>query len=83
MPNYKLVFSERSNAPVRSIAFSGTDAAEVFLLAQRYEGPAELWVEEQHVCTLARSGNSGEVWVLSGHRAEVERPRQPETDAIG
>lgn len=68
MPNYKLVFDKRSAAPVRSISFSGEDASEVFLIAQKYDCPAELWVEDEHLCTLARSGNSGEIWVLSGKR---------------
>ena len=73
MPNYRLVFAERlTDTPIRSISFTSTDAREALLLAQHHKGPAELWEEDQHLCTLVRMGSCGEIWVISGKRATSE-----------
>jgi hypothetical protein len=66
MPNYRVVFLEPlGETPVRSISFEGEDAGQALLLAQNHDGPAELWREDQRVCTLVRTGNCGELWVIS------------------
>src|SRR5262245_61027551 len=71
MPNYRLVFAERlTGTPIRSFAFTAKDARDAFLLAQDHDGPAELWSEKKHLCTLLRTGSCGEIWVLSGKRLE-------------
>ena len=73
MPNYRLVFAERlADTPIRSISFTSKDAREALLLAQHHDGPAELWEENQHLCTLIRTGSAGEIWVISGKRATSE-----------
>lgn len=65
MPHYRLVVSGREGKTAQSIFFQGQDAAEALLIAQRHAGPAQLWEEDRHVCTLHRSGNDGEVWIIS------------------
>lgn len=71
MPNYRLVFAPRGEQEERSIFFHGADAAEALLIAQRHDGPAQLWEEDRHVCTLHKSGNNGEVWIISQERGEA------------
>lgn len=65
MPNYRLVLPPRGKQEAQSIRFHGADAAEALLIAQRHEGPAQLWEDGRHVCTLHKSGNNGEVWIIS------------------
>lgn len=75
MPTYRVVFLEPlGETPVRSISFDGDDAGQALLLAQNHDGPAELWQEDQRVCTLLRSGNYGELWVISNR--PQKRPRR-------
>lgn len=73
MPNYRLVFTNSSEqTPIRSVSFAAKDAGEAFLLAQRHNGPAQLWVDDKHLCTLSRTGAKGEIWVISGSEAASE-----------
>jgi hypothetical protein len=67
VPEYRLVFSSSSEeSPTRSVAFTGRNPAEALLIAQRYHGPAELWSADQYICTLRRTGDEGQLWVISG-----------------
>ena len=71
MPNYRLVFTNPSERkPIRSINFSARDPGQALLLAQRHNSPAELWVEDKHLCTLRRTGAKGEIWVISGGQSD-------------
>lgn len=65
MPNYRLVIGAREGQEEESIFFRGDDAAEALLIAQKHQSPAQLWDGDRHVCTLHRSGNDGEVWIIS------------------
>lgn len=80
MRTYRLIFrGPRNGRPFSSVTFVGDDPAEALLLAQRYESPAELWVEDQFLCTLQRTGDRGELWVISGRPAAEAAA----TDAAG
>lgn len=66
VPDYKLVFKNSvKESPIKSVNFHGKDAGEALLIAQRHECPVELWSDQQHICTLSRAGNEGQVWVIS------------------
>ena len=66
MPNYRLIFTDEPEGSAgQSVAFTATDASEALLLAQRHASPAELWMEDKHLCTLSRSGGNGEFWIIS------------------
>ena len=66
MPNYRLVFtSEPAESAGRAIAFIADSPTEALVLAQRHDSPAELWQDDRHLCTLSRSGNEGEFWIIS------------------
>lgn len=65
MPNYRLIFTSHTDREERTVEFEGHDAAEALLIAQRYQSPAQLWQDDRHLCTLHRSGNDGEVWIIS------------------
>jgi hypothetical protein len=54
------------------VSFVGDDPAEALLLAQRYDSPAELWVEDKFLCRLERTGERGELWVIHGRSADEE-----------
>lgn len=74
MPNYRLVFAKPGRAKAAaSVDFTARDAGEALILAQRHEGPAELWEGEAHLCTLQRSGKSGQFWIISGNEAPPAR----------
>lgn len=66
MPDYSLVFTdhEAGEAPP-AVHFAGSDAGEALILAQRHHGPAELWADGRHICTLRRSGKEGRFWIIS------------------
>lgn len=68
MPNYRLIIAAREGQGTQSISFHGDDAAEALLIAQRHQSPAQLWEDDRHLCTLHRSGNDGEVWIISQER---------------
>lgn len=68
MPNYRIIFAARGDQEAKTIEFDGDDAAEALRIAQRHERPAQLWEEGRHLCTLHRSGNDGEVWIISNER---------------
>jgi hypothetical protein len=70
MPHYRLVIAPHEGRDAKSIFFQGEDAAEALLIAQRHESPAQLWEDDRHVCTLHRSGNDGEVWIISQEREQ-------------
>lgn len=66
MPDFQLVFkNSRKESPIKSVSFRGKDAGEALIIAQRHKCPVELWSEDQHICTLSRAGNEGQVWVIS------------------
>lgn len=66
MPDYQLVFKNSAkDSPIKSVRFRGKDAGEALIIAQRHQCPAELWSDNQHICTLSRGGNDGQVWVIS------------------
>lgn len=73
MPNYRLVFkSSPKESPIKSVSFRGKDPGEALLIAQRHKCPVELWSEGEHICTLDRAGNEGQVWIISKGEAEQE-----------
>lgn len=72
MPSYRLVFTDKAGEPPQSINFVGRDAGEALILAQRHQGPVELWTEGRRLCTLRRSGQEGRFWIISG-----DGPSQP------
>lgn len=53
---------------MRSITVKLQSRDEAFLVAQRYDGAAELWDGETHVCTIRRADDAG-IWVLSNEPA--------------
>lgn len=66
MPSYRLVFtSEPAEEIGSSVCFTADNASEALILAQRHDSPAELWQDDRHLCTLSRSGNEGEFWIIS------------------
>lgn len=66
MPNYRLVFKHApKESPIKSVNFHGKDPGEALLIAQRHQCPVELWSDNQHLCTLSRSGVEGQVWIIS------------------
>lgn len=67
MADYRLVFRDSSTAnAVRSISFSGENPSDALAIAQRYEGPAELWSNDGFICTLRHSGHESPLWTISG-----------------
>ena len=66
MPMYHLVFKGLPERPVRSVTFYGESPAEALEVARRQDGPAEFWIETQYICTLRRSGEDGDIWVITG-----------------
>lgn len=67
MPYYRVVLARGNRSePIHSVVFDARDAADALLIAQHHDGAAELWKDDQYVCTLRRSGANGEVWVISG-----------------
>lgn len=78
MPHYRLIFAAREGQETRSVFFEGEDAAKAFLIAQHHKGPAQLWEEDRHVCTLHRSGNNGEVWVISQEQDAAQGAARPQ-----
>lgn len=66
MPTYRLVFAEEPDrSPSRSVCFTADDAGQALILAQQRGSPAELWLGERHLCTLSRSGDSSNFWIIS------------------
>lgn len=78
MPHYRLIFAAGEGQETRSVSFEGQDAAEALLIAQRHKGPAQLWEEDRHICTLHRSGNNGEVWVISQRQTADRAAARPQ-----
>lgn len=72
MPMYHLVFKGLPERPVRSVTFYGESPAEALEVARRQDGPAEFWIESQYICTLRRSGENGDIWVISGEDESLE-----------
>lgn len=65
MPDYRLVFKNSpKDSPIKSVNFRGKDPGEALLIAQRHKCPVELWSDDQHLCTLSRTGE-GQVWIIS------------------
>ncbi len=56
------------DGPMRSITVKLQNRDEAFLVAQRYDGPAELWDGDTHICTIRRTNDDG-IWVLSNEPA--------------
>lgn len=83
MPMYHLIFKGRPDRPVRSVTFHGESPADALELAKRQDGPAEFWIDNQFICTLSRSGENGEIWVISGDRdsGEGQAPELPRYEA--
>ena len=77
MPMYHLVFKGVPERPVRSVTFYGESPAEALEVARRQDGPAEFWIETQYICTLRRSGQDGDIWVITG---QDDSPSHPSTD---
>jgi hypothetical protein len=68
VPNYRLVLTDAGLArPARSIDFEAHDPSYAFILAQAHDGPAELWRDDKHVCTLRHTGTNGDIWIISGN----------------
>lgn len=66
MTTYRLIFTkEPDDGTARSLSFTANDASEALLVAQRHESPAQLWIGDQQLCTLSRSGTSGAFWIIS------------------
>lgn len=68
VPRYRLVFMQSAGqAAIRSVSFSGQDPGEALILAQRHKGPAELWSDDRHICTIRHAGNGGGMWIITGN----------------
>lgn len=65
MPDFCLIFRTPSASQPQIASIAAKDAHEAFVLAQRYGGPAELWSDDQHICTLDRAGDAGSMWVIT------------------
>jgi hypothetical protein len=68
MSNYRLVFAP-GETPVRFVAFTARDPGEAFLIAQQYHSRAQLWKEDEYVCTLQQSGGDRGFWVITQEAA--------------
>lgn len=62
MPEYRLLVRLHSD-PMKSVSVSLSDSSEAFIVAQRYNGIAELWEDNRHVCTISRA-HDGDFWVI-------------------
>ena len=64
MPKYRLVFphGKSTTAPVEFVA---PDARQALIIAQRHEGPAELWCEDEHICTLDTVSEECAMWFIT------------------
>lgn len=64
MSECRLVVDLGPEGPARSISIKLERRADAFLVAQRYDRPAELWDRGRKVCGLKLSRPGG-VWVIS------------------
>lgn len=64
MSGCRLVVDLGTSGAARSISINLRDRSEALLVAQRYDGPSELWDGGRRVCTISRSHPSG-MWVIS------------------
>lgn len=66
MPECRLVVRLHDESPMKSVSVTLRDRSEAFLVAQRYDAPAELWEGNKNVCTISRSEEDG-FWIISNH----------------
>lgn len=78
MANFRLVFPDWKDRPIRSIAFTAADAGEALLIAQRHDAPAELWREDERICTIDTMAGKGSMWVIGPGGAR----RAPRTESL-
>ena len=72
MPNFRVVLVRGENeTPIRAVNVTARDAADALLIAQRHQGLAELWKDDEYVCTLRRGGANSEVWIISSEGASA------------
>lgn len=64
MSECRLIVDLGPSGPVRSLSINLHSRSEAFLVAQRYDRPAELWDGNKRVCSISRSGPGG-MWILS------------------
>lgn len=64
MSAYRLVVDLGAKGPVRSLSVTLKHRSDALLVAQRYNGPAELWDGDEKLCSISRSGNGG-MWIIS------------------
>lgn len=63
MTHYRLLVHMEQSGPVNAISINLRNRDEAFVVAQRYDGPAELWDEDKLLCTIRHSGAG--VWMIS------------------
>ena len=68
MPDYRLVVSLHHGSPMKSVSVKLNDRSEAFLVAQRYDGIAELLDGDKSICTISRAPD-GDFWIINNNRA--------------
>jgi hypothetical protein len=64
MPDYRLLVRLHPDSPMKSVSVSLNDRSEALLVAQRYDGIAELWEGDKSVCTINRAAD-GDFWIIN------------------
>jgi len=62
--DYRLVVDLGSKGPVRSLSVTLKHRSDALLVAQRYDGPSELWDGEEKLCSISRACEGG-MWIIS------------------
>jgi hypothetical protein len=69
MPRYELRFAKSGIHNAKTIRFEADDASMALILAHRHapDRPAELWRDEQRVCSIKRHPvDSSDIWIVGG-----------------
>lgn len=76
MPCYHVIFKEPTSRGPHALSFTAADAGQALAIAQRQSGQAEIWCEEEFLCSIEQSGTEHGFWMISPDRKYA--PEDPE-----